>query len=425
MKNFCPEISSISAECVSECKDHPYFCKVTCLESDNSPECSACRSECEAACMCEQFCTPLIDDAALCHEQGGDWGQVLSQNFDNIINSMLTLFEISTTEGWVDVMYAASDASGRYRQPVRDSEHGLYVILFPLWILMSFMFLINLAVGIIVDTFMELKDQGKQIMLTEAQKHWVASRKCLHGRALFYNLTNLHLLGPFRRKVYDIIDSKAFEQFIMSAIVINTFIMALTIFPAPTPWWPQFQAAANYLFAAIYTIEAALKLFALRKNYWLDMWNRFDFTCVVATLLGIVLKQIFNIDLGAATQVIRILRIARLFRLLRFLKELNRLFMCLLISIPKLFNVTTVLLLFLILFTILGMSLFGTAKFNETLNHHGNFQSFFRGFVTLFRASTGEAWNELMHDLAKDEEDYFRAKDWCAPQGLFKSRTLR
>ena len=39
---------------------------------------------------------------------GGKWEQRLSQNFDNVWNSMLTLTEISTTEGWVDVMYAAN-----------------------------------------------------------------------------------------------------------------------------------------------------------------------------------------------------------------------------------------------------------------------------------------------------------------------------
>jgi hypothetical protein len=33
-------------------------------------------------------------------------------NFDNIINAMITLFVISTTEGWVDLMVVGVDSRG-------------------------------------------------------------------------------------------------------------------------------------------------------------------------------------------------------------------------------------------------------------------------------------------------------------------------
>jgi hypothetical protein len=239
-------------------------------------------------------------------------------------------------------------------------------------------------------------------------------------------MLNLHLLSPARRKVYSVIDSAKFDNFIMSVIVFNTLIMALTVFPAPTEWWLEFQRVANYVFCVIYTIEAGIKLFALHHHYFETAWNRFDFVCVVASIVGIILNDGFAVQ-SPATDVIRILRIARLFRLMRFLKELNRLFMCLLISIPKLGNVTAILVLFLILYSILGMSLFGTAAFPDdgTFDLHGNFRTFFRSFVTLFRASTGEAWNEIMHDLAKTDVDFFRGGEWCTPQSLFSSRDER
>merc|ERR1711959_699678 len=102
-----------------------------------------------------------------------------------------------------------------------------------------------------------------------------------------------------------------------------------------------------------------------------------------------------------------------------FLKGLNRLFMALVISLPKLVNVVLILLLLLILFSILGVSLFSTAKKGETLNVHGNFDNFPVAFITLLRASTGEAWNEVIHDLAKTQMDFFDGDDWCAPAGLF------
>jgi len=139
--------------------------------------------------MCEQFCIPLIKDAALCVEQGGTWGHVLSQNFDTIISSLLTLFEISTTEGWVDVMYAAADVTGVYRQPIRDFDIGMWVIAFPMWILVSFMFLINLAVGVIVDNFgaaME-KEEGQRVAMNlcwtrKFSRRWLKISRGRRGR---------------------------------------------------------------------------------------------------------------------------------------------------------------------------------------------------------------------------------------------------
>ncbi len=45
------------------------------------------------------------------HSPLGDagWGSVVPQSFDNIFTAMGALYEISTTEGWVDVMIAAVD----------------------------------------------------------------------------------------------------------------------------------------------------------------------------------------------------------------------------------------------------------------------------------------------------------------------------
>jgi hypothetical protein len=329
-----------------------------------------------------------------------------------------------TTEGWVDVMYAASDSVDVYRQPARDANIPMYVFLFPLWIILSFMFLINLAVGLMLNQFDQHSKEGKESLLTDTQRKWINSRRLLFGKKHFFDLTHLHQLPAFQRKVYDMVANPNFDRFIMSCIVANTCIMAATVFPEPVAWWSDAQRVFNYIFAVIFTCEMVLKLVALRSNYWNDLWNRFDFVCVWATLLGIILKVAANLDLGAVTSVVRIMRIARLFRLLRFLKGLNRLFKCLWMSIPKLGNVATIAVLILVLFSILGMNLFGTAKFanDGTMNEHANFQTFFRAFVTLCRASTGEAWNEIMHDLAKDERAFFNDETWCTPQALFKTR---
>jgi hypothetical protein len=44
-----------------------------------------------------------INDRWECLDNGGDWINK-DASFDNVIESMITLFEMATTEGWIDVM---------------------------------------------------------------------------------------------------------------------------------------------------------------------------------------------------------------------------------------------------------------------------------------------------------------------------------
>ena len=48
--------------------------------------------------------------------------RVLFQHFDNIFWSVVTLFEISTTEGWVDVMYGGVDSRGPQKEPEQNYD---------------------------------------------------------------------------------------------------------------------------------------------------------------------------------------------------------------------------------------------------------------------------------------------------------------
>mmetsp|Transcript_29439 Transcript_29439/g.68551 ORF Transcript_29439/g.68551 Transcript_29439/m.68551 type:complete len:2248 (+) Transcript_29439:46-6789(+) len=425
---FCPEVSQDKKDsCHNECSHRQnLFCKDVCdkhrAEDAAMPlQCEVCIEECEAACQCRDYCEPLIKDAALCYEQGGQWVDTLQQNFNNLANSMLTLFEILTTEGWVDVMYAACDSTDVYTEPLRD-RNLIWAVIFSAWIFFSNMFIINLAVGVVVDNFMELKEKGFMTCLTPSQVKWVNSRKSLWSRAVLFNLTNLHHLPPLRRKVYHLISSKAFEYVIVGTICANTLTMALELFDAED-WWQTKLDVLGYFFSSVFVIEFLLKFYAVRSMYWKDMWNRFDCACILTDMVSRIIKEVGGEDMESNPFVplLRVLRIFRLFRLLRFVKELNKLFMALVISLPKLFNVCGILVLLLILYSILGVNLFATAPYGETLNYHGNFQNFYFAFITLFRASTGEAWNNIMHDLSRDEEDYYREGSWCTPFDLFET----
>ncbi|CAE7681409.1 para [Symbiodinium pilosum] len=177
---FCGEVDEeVKAQCQTTCRQAPYFCVDACAPGlENSAQCESCVYECEAQCRCPEFCEGLIRDAALCLEQGSRWVPTISQNFNNIWFAMLTLFEISTTEGWVDVMYSAADAVQPYVQPKRNNQEMLWVPFFMLYLFFSNMFIINLSVGVIVDKFMSMKQSNTQapwalnLQLCEALTCW-------------------------------------------------------------------------------------------------------------------------------------------------------------------------------------------------------------------------------------------------------------
>ena len=115
----------------------------------------------------------------------------------------------------------------------------------------------------------------------------------------------------------------------------------------------------NTSFNIVYTIEAALKLLALGKDYFESGWNIFDFTIVVATWTEEIIKLFIEINLSSSTAVIRTFRVGRIFKLLKKNKNLRVLFKTLIDAIPQLTNVGGIMLLILFIYSILGVSLFG------------------------------------------------------------------
>jgi len=74
----------------------------------------------------------------------------------------------------------------------------------------------------------------------------------------------------------------------------------------------------------IFTIEAIIKLIALKRAYFKDSWNNFDFVVVVASLVASLLSLIPNtgIDFAMQATIVRLLRVLRVLRLIKRAKKL-------------------------------------------------------------------------------------------------------
>lgn len=168
----------------------------------------------------------------------------------------------------------------------------------------------------------------------------------------------------------------------------------------------------NYSFALVFAFESTMKMIAFGPiSYFKDSGNIFDFVIVITSIASSIFSIVLKIDFGASTTFIRALRITRIFKFIKKSKQINVIFETLIVTLPALTNVGGLLLLFLYMYSVLGVFLFSEVQLQENLNTHANFQSFGVAFLTLLRCSTGEAWDSIMMDTVRSKTIIFQCNE--------------
>lgn len=72
------------------------------------------------------------------------------------------------------------------------------------------------------------------------------------------------------------------------------------------------------------------------------------------------------------------------------------------ITLQQLANIGLLLLLFIFMYSIIGMIIFGRVKRNHVMDDYINFENFFNAFITLFVVATGDTWEEIQISFAME-----------------------
>ena len=125
----------------------------------------------------------------------------------------------------------------------------------------------------------------------------------------------------------------------------------------------------NYIFTIVFVGEAAIRLLGIGfRNYFKDSWNIFDLLVAVGSVLGVIITQNTQLEFKSVT-LLRAFRILRLLRLLkRGGKSLYLIFNTFVITMQNLVNIGGLLLLFMYIYSIIGIIYFGEVKRNLTMN---------------------------------------------------------
>lgn len=351
-----------------------------------------------------------------CQESGGVWMNA-DANFDNVFKAMITLFQVSTTEGWTDVMFRAVDGAGVNQQPIPNAN--LFgVVYFLAAMVVLFLFITNLFVGVILDQYAATKSdleggQGKPLMTPE-QQGWVSIQKqwlTQEPQAPKSKEAQLAELksGKFlnlRRACLSLILSSWFDTVILVCILINIGFMC-TKHVGESESWTEIQAAVNLVFSLVFNVEMIVKLIPLGfRKYFKDRFNIFDFVVVWITNVTMILAAAGAMDSGGSVApVARAIRITRVLRLLRNekAKTLRILFYTLFTALPSVCNIAGLLILLMFIYACVGSALFGTVAYGGALHENANFGSFINAFLLCLRMATGESWHLLMYDCVNEQ----------------------
>uniref|UniRef100_A0A3Q3A1V9 Voltage-dependent L-type calcium channel subunit alpha n=1 Tax=Kryptolebias marmoratus TaxID=37003 RepID=A0A3Q3A1V9_KRYMA len=358
-------------------------------------------------------------------------------NFDNFLFAMLTVFQCITMEGWTDVLYWVNDAIG-WETP--------WIYFVSLIILGSF-FVLNLVLGVLSGEFSKEREKAKARgdfqKLREKQQleedlkgylDWITQAEDIDpdnedetdegskrnpsvpaSETESVNTENQNgedektpCCGPLRRwrrwnrfcrrKCRLAVKSVPFYWLVIILVFLNTLTISSEHYNQPM-WLTQVQDVANKVLLALFTCEMLVKMYSLGlQAYFVSLFNRFDCFVVCGGISETILVEL-EIMSPLGISVFRCVRLLRIFKVTRHWQSLSNLVASLLNSMKSIASLLLLLFLFIIIFSLLGMQVFG-GKFNfdETQTKRSTFDNFPQALLTVFQILTGEDWNVVMYD---------------------------
>ncbi|XP_053776845.1 voltage-dependent L-type calcium channel subunit alpha-1C isoform X10 [Desmodus rotundus] len=370
-------------------------------------------------------------------------------NFDNFAFAMLTVFQCITMEGWTDVLYWMQDAMG-YELP--------WVYFVSLVIFGSF-FVLNLVLGVLSGEFSKEREKAKARgdfqKLREKQQleedlkgylDWITQAEDIDpenedegmdeekprnmsmptsetesvntenvaggdiegencGARLAHRISKSKFSRYWRRwnrfcrrKCRAAVKSNVFYWLVIFLVFLNTLTIASEHYNQPH-WLTEVQDTANKALLALFTAEMLLKMYSLGlQAYFVSLFNRFDCFIVCGGILETILVET-KVMSPLGISVLRCVRLLRIFKITRYWNSLSNLVASLLNSVRSIASLLLLLFLFIIIFSLLGMQLFG-GKFNfdEMQTRRSTFDNFPQSLLTVFQILTGEDWNSVMYD---------------------------
>lgn len=210
---------------------------------------------------------------------------------------------------------------------------------------------------------------------------------------------------PAAASVGHAINSHLFEGLMSFVIMFNMFMIIVETDHSASHDDPLLWAeVVGWTILGIFIVELALRLFALRKSFFKDYWNTFDFCIVVVdgafSFIGLVLGDVFPVS---ALRVFRLCKLARVSKVFRVFPELRIMMAGLIGSFRAIFWGTVLLAFVLLVWSIIAVQFIH--PLNKELAESGGLEGCERcprAYSSVLHASltfsqqiiTGDSWGQ-------------------------------
>lgn len=370
-------------------------------------------------------------------------GNLPRANFDNFFWSFVTVFNLVTGENWNLIFYNTVGPNGW--------EYSLYFI--SLIIICGYI-LLNLFIAVLLEQFDEnihilqednsidlektIRHKERKMSMLESKRNDIKRRAkikfklaevkvksseiCpLQGKSyLIFSPTN-----PIRKFLRNLMLHPYFDSFIYSLILMSCACLVLDEPNKPefTSRFLQFYLLFSFsLFVCEFLVKSIVLGFIWGKNTYLrSVWNVVDLTIIFFSIIDQVLSS--SSLAFAFIKAFRAIRALRPLRMISHNENMRKVVSSVFASIPSVFNVMCVTLLFYVIFGIVGVIFFKGIMYSCTdpfINLESecfgnfiyadgkvgtrmwvtvpyNFDNIFQAILTLFSISTLEAWPTYMY----------------------------
>ncbi|XP_050767548.1 voltage-dependent L-type calcium channel subunit alpha-1S isoform X1 [Gymnogyps californianus] len=361
-------------------------------------------------------------------------------HFDNVFSAMMSLFTVSTFEGWPELLYMAIDTNAEDTGPIYNYRVEI-AMFFIIYIILIAFFMMNIFVGFVIVTFQEQgESEYKNCELDKNQRQCV--QYALKARPLRRYIPK----NPYQYQIWYVVTSSYFEYLMFFLILLNTICLGMQHYNQSAEM-NHISDILNVAFTILFTLEMILKLMAFKaKGYFGDPWNVFDFLIVIGSIIDVILSEIDTVlassgglyCLGGGCDSIdpddnsRVsITFFRLFRVMRLVKLLSRgegvrtLLWTFIKSFQALPYVALLIVMLFFIYAVIGMQMFGKIAMVDgtQINRNNNFQTFPQAVLLLFRCATGEAWQEILLDcsygkLCDPESDFAEGEEYTCGTGF-------
>jgi voltage-gated sodium channel len=179
-----------------------------------------------------------------------------------------------------------------------------------------------------------------------------------------------------REKVREFVEGSRFQNFIVTLIVVNAIILGMETSDHLMARVGGTLQTIDALILKVFVLEIALRIYVHRWRFFTQAWSIFDFVVIAIAF----------VPAGQAYSALRALRVLRVLRLVSVVPTMRRVIEGLLSAIPGIASVTTIMLLFFYVFSVIGTHLY-KATFPQWFGTLGE------TMFTLFQIMTLESWS--------------------------------